>query len=52
VPCWPCHQLHNTFETCNPIKVNDGDFAACISDINGESIIQSVRKALEEKIDG
>jgi FkbM family methyltransferase len=46
VPCWPCHRLHNTFETCNPIKVNDTDFAACISDINAEDIISNAARLL------
>jgi FkbM family methyltransferase len=47
VPCWPCHRLHTTFETCCPTKVNDGEFAACISDINAESIIQTARQLLQ-----
>lgn len=46
VGCWPCHRLHNTFETCNPIKINDTDFAACISDINVEAIMSNAARLL------
>ena len=39
VPCWPCHQLHDTQDTCTPNKEKNG--AACISDITVESILKT-----------
>lgn len=44
VPCWPCHQLHNEPKTCTPNKANTG--AACISDLDAETIVQTARAAL------
>ena len=47
VPCWPCHRLHDTFETCNPFKANSGgEFASCISDISVETIVTTAAKLL------
>jgi FkbM family methyltransferase len=46
VPCWPCHQLHESFDTCHPTKINDADYAACISDITSETIIAAARGLL------
>jgi len=43
VPCWPCHRLHDTIETCVPNK-DSGNGAACISDISVETILQHVEK--------
>jgi len=40
VPCWPCHKLHNTIDTCVPNKEKNG--AACISDISVEQLVQAV----------
>jgi len=45
VPCFPCHRLHNTIDTCKPNKENNG--AACITDINPEDIVQAARKLLD-----
>ncbi len=47
VPCWPCHRLHDTPETC--VQNKDGNGAACISDISVELILTSVRAALREE---
>lgn len=44
VPCWPCHRLHNTIDTCVPNK--EGNGAACISDITVESIVAAVANGL------
>lgn len=40
VPCWPCHRLHDTPETCVENKEKNG--AACISDISVERLVQAV----------
>jgi ADP-heptose:LPS heptosyltransferase len=39
VPCWPCHQLHNSADTC--MLNADKNGAACISSINVDTIIQT-----------
>lgn len=44
VPCWPCHRLHDTVDTCVPNKDNDG--VACMSDISVELIVETVRSLL------
>lgn len=44
VPCWPCHRLQDSTETCVSNKDNTG--VACISDINAEAIIQAAKRAL------
>lgn len=46
VPCWPCHRLHNTIDTCVPNK--DGGAAACISDISVQTLIESISRALNK----
>lgn len=47
VPCWPCHKLHDTIDTCVKAKhVTNATAAACISDINVEDIIQAISNAL------
>lgn len=47
VPCWPCHRLHDTIETCVPNK-DGGHAAACISDISVETLVNEARKALHK----
>lgn len=47
VPCWPCHRLHNSQDTCVPNKDNSG--AACITDISVETIVQAIRTKLQER---
>jgi ADP-heptose:LPS heptosyltransferase len=44
VPCWPCHRLNDSIDTCRPNSTNTG--AACISDIPVETIIRGVHIAL------
>ena len=43
VPCWPCHRLHDTIDTCVPNK-DGGHAAACISDISVETILKEVER--------
>jgi ADP-heptose:LPS heptosyltransferase len=45
VPCWPCHRLHDTIETCTPMK-DMGKAAACMGDISTELIVSAVKAAL------
>jgi len=47
VPCWPCHRLHNDMSTCRPSKDNPNS-AACMSDIDVETVVQEVAKALQQ----
>lgn len=49
VPCWPCHQLHDTSATCRPNRDNNG--AACISDISVERIVTEVAHAWKREND-
>lgn len=43
VPCWPCHQLHDSIETCSkPVK---GIAAGCMADIAVERIVRAVDAA-------
>lgn len=44
VPCWPCHRLHNTKDTCVENKEKNG--AACISDISVETIFETIKAKL------
>jgi hypothetical protein len=46
IPCWPCHRLHDTLETCTPMK-DLGKAAACMGDISTELIVEAVRTALD-----
>jgi FkbM family methyltransferase len=50
VPCWPCHRLHDTFKTCNPIKAgaHDNEFAACISSIGVEDVLSAASRLLNQ----
>ena len=45
VPCWPCHRLHDTIDTCTPMK-DMGKAAACMGDISTELIVEAVKAAL------
>ena len=45
VPCFPCHRLHSSIDTCTPSKDNP-QAAACISDISVEQIMEAARTAL------
>jgi ADP-heptose:LPS heptosyltransferase len=44
VPCWPCHRLHDTIDTCVADK-DVGKSAACMADISVETVVQAVDKA-------
>jgi FkbM family methyltransferase len=44
VPCFPCHQLHNSFTTCT--KAKDVDAAACMADIPVDAVVSAVRAGL------
>lgn len=43
VPCWPCHRLHNTIDTCVPTKPGV-QAAACMGDISVETLIENVSR--------
>lgn len=45
VPCHPCHRLHDTIDTCTPMK-DLGKGAACMGDISTELIVSAVKAAL------
>jgi ADP-heptose:LPS heptosyltransferase len=45
IPCWPCHRLHDTIDTCVPMK-DLGQAAACMGDIPTELIVQATKGAL------
>lgn len=45
VPCWPCHQLHNSPDTCVSNKENNG--AACITDISVDTVVSQIKRQLE-----
>ena len=46
VPCWPCHQLHSTGETCTPNPEKTA--AACISSISPDTIVAHVKRILND----
>ena len=50
VPCWPCHRLHDTIDTCVPNK-DGGHAAACISDISAQTILDAVKKAWHRPVE-
>jgi ADP-heptose:LPS heptosyltransferase len=41
VPCWPCHRLHDSIETCR--KAEHAEAAACIADINPEQLMETAK---------
>lgn len=43
VSCFPCHQLHDSGDTCTPNRAKDG--AACISDISTQCIVMAAQAA-------
>lgn len=47
VPCWPCHRLHNTMDTCKPAE-NAPQTAACMADISVERLIREIGDKLSE----
>ena len=44
VPCWPCHQLHDSLDTCTPDETKQA--AACISSISVSAVLEQARRAL------
>jgi hypothetical protein len=50
VDCWPCHQLHDTTETCR--KAENAEAAACIADITSEEVLSAARAALKGEDNG
>jgi len=44
VPCWPCHRLHESPETC--VKAEKVDAAACMDDVHDEVVLEHIRKLL------
>jgi ADP-heptose:LPS heptosyltransferase len=44
VPCWPCHQLHDTIATCK--KAENANAAACIADIGHEIVLGLVQRLI------
>ena len=44
VPCWPCHRLHNTPDTCVPNEFGNG--AKCMTDISVEALFQQIKASL------
>ncbi len=44
VPCWPCHQLHDSLDTCTPDETKQA--AACISSISVSSVLIEAAKIL------
>jgi ADP-heptose:LPS heptosyltransferase len=44
VPCWPCHRLHDVWDTCH--KAKDLEAAACMADISAEAIMRAARRAI------
>jgi len=43
VPCWPCHRLHNTIDTCVPFKPGT-EVAACMADISVETLMENITR--------
>ena len=48
VPCWPCHKLHESLDTCTPDET--GKAAACISSISPTTIIQHAAALLAPQL--
>ncbi len=46
VPCWPCHQLHDRWETCN--KHPELNAAACMADIRIADVVDAVAAAVRK----
>lgn len=44
VPCWPCHKLHDTLDTCTPDET--GQAAACISSISVAVVLAEAERML------
>jgi ADP-heptose:LPS heptosyltransferase len=46
VPCWPCHRLHNTLDTCVPFKEEgkETQVASCMADISAERLMTNIER--------
>jgi ADP-heptose:LPS heptosyltransferase len=44
VPCYPCHRLHDRWETC--VKPKDLDAASCMASISPQRVIEAAAAAL------
>jgi ADP-heptose:LPS heptosyltransferase len=50
VPCWPCHLLHDTKESCQRVSGSKDDVgAACISDIGVERVLGTIRSVVSHQ---
>jgi len=56
VPCWPCHQLHDTKESCIAEQrrcglhlPDDAPGAACIADISVDRLIEAIRGSVGQQ---
>ncbi len=47
VPCWPCHLLHDSLDTCTPDAT--GQAAACISSISVSDVVEAAALALNNR---
>jgi hypothetical protein len=43
VPCWPCHRLHNSIDTCVPFMPGR-EIAACMANISVEQLMENIRR--------
>jgi ADP-heptose:LPS heptosyltransferase len=48
VPCWPCHQLHDRWDTC--YKHPELDAASCIADIKIAGVVDAVCEGIGRKM--
>lgn len=48
VDCWPCHRLHESWDTCR--KAKEVEAAACMTDISVEAIVGALRNALGARL--
>jgi ADP-heptose:LPS heptosyltransferase len=50
VPCWPCHLLHDSKESCQRVSGSKDDVgAACISDIGVEQVLGAINSFVGKK---
>lgn len=47
VPCWPCHRLHDTPETC--VQDKEVPAAACMASLTVEMVLEAAHKVLNKK---
>lgn len=49
VPCWPCHRLHDTPDTC--VKAEKADAAACMADIHDTVVMEHLHRIFAPRVD-